>query len=393
MTRVTPQLMVDLIKTFPQEERGVAQRDLAVLMRPPYPDLNCKLKCQALPVPVGLLEYALRFGTLETVSLLLDAGIDTNTGIVRPMTVLCMAQACGDAGRIEKLEALLRAGAQADYFETGSLVPPTPLIALARSKSGGIQRYWMARMLRNAGATAHTANDYELRVVARLLGELRAIDGIMNELSIAEQDATKATPSGYAALVDIVLRSRNAAALRQMARVKKELRLPLDFDPTAELLALTDEIADHPVTPAQADFARALVTAGAVCQLDIVADSAFERVLSFENHELIEIFLEAGAKPDLASDPNLVCELMRRQGLPQLPLHRRGEAAAVPNRALATLDLLCSSIEALEACPPSDLGRLNADQGAAMHALAERLAALADRLAPVVHDRRRPAAE
>jgi hypothetical protein len=391
MTRVTPQLMVDLIKTFPPEEREVAQRDLAALMRPPYPDLNCKLKCQALPVPVGLLEYALRFGTTETVALLLGAGVDPNAGIVRPMTVLCMAQACGDAGRTEKLEVLLRAGARADYFEIGAMVPPTPLIALARSKTGGIQRYWMGRMLRNAGATAHTANDYELRVVARLLGELRAIDGIMSELSIAEQDATKATPAGYGALVDIVLRGRNAAALRRMVMVKKELRLPFDFDPTAELLALTDEIADRPVTPAQADFARALIAAGAAFQLDIVADSAFERVLSFENHELIEIFLEAGAKPDLASDPNLACELMRRQGLPQRPLHRPAEVAPTPpNRALATLDLLCSGIEALESCPPADLGRLSADQSAAMHALAERLAALADRLAPI-HERRIPA--
>ncbi len=389
MARVTPQLMVDLIKTFPQEEREIAQRDLAALMRPPYPDLNCKLKCQALPVPIGLLEYALRFGTLQTLNLLLDAGIDVNAGIVRPMTVLCMAQACGDVGRIEKLEALLRAGAQADYFEVGAMVPPTPLIALARSKAVGIQRYWMGRILRNAGATAHTANDYELRVVARLLGELRAIDGIMTELSVAEQDATKATPSGFGALVEVVLRSRNAAALRHMARVKKELRLPLDFDPTAELLALTDEIADRPVTPAQAEFARALIAAGAVCQLDIVADSAFERVLSFENHELMEIYVEAGAKPDLASDPKLVCELMRRQGLPQRPLHRPADTAQT-NRALATLDLLCSGIEALESCPPSDLSRLNADQGAAMHDLAERLSALADRLAPV-RERRIPA--
>src|SRR5579859_1253544 len=130
MTRVTPQLMVDLIKTFPQEERGKVQHDLAVLTRPPYPDLNCKLKCQALPVPVGLLEYALRFGTPESVTLLLDAGVDPNAGVdsnagaVRPMTVLCMAQACGDTGRMEKLEALLRGGARADYFEIGAMVPP-----------------------------------------------------------------------------------------------------------------------------------------------------------------------------------------------------------------------------------------------------------------------------
>jgi ankyrin repeat protein len=392
MTRVTPQLMVDLIKTFPQEERGKVQADLTALMRPPYPDLNCKLKCQALPVTVGLLEYALRFGTAETVSLLLEAGIDPNAGAIRPMTVLCMAQACGDTGRIEKLEALLQAGAQADYFEIGPLVPPTPLIALARAKATGIQRYWMARLLRAAGATAHTANDYELRVVARLLGELRAIDGIMEELNAADREATKTTPSSFEALVQVVLRGRYTAALRRMVIVKKELRLALDFDPTAELLALTHEIADQPITPHQAEFARALIKAGAVFQLDIVADSAFERALNFENHELTEIFLEAGAKPDLASDPNLVAELMRRQGLPQLPLRRPAEAfTGPPNRALATLDLLCSSIEALEACPEADLGRLNADQSAAMHALAERLAALADRLTP--SRERRPAAE
>jgi len=389
MTRVTPQLMVDLIKTFPQEERGKAQVDLTVLMRPPYPDLNCKLNCQALPVPVGLLEYALRFGTPESVTLLLDAGIDPNAGAIRPMSVLCMAQACGDAGRIQKLEALLKAGAKADYFETVPMVPPTPLIALARSKASGIQRYWIARMLRNAGATAHTANDYELRVVARLLGELRAIDSIMEVLGASDQEATKATPASFEALVQTVLNGRHATALRRMARVKKELRLDLDFDPTAELLVLTHEIADKPVTPAQAEFVRALIAVGAVFQLDIVADSAFERALSFENHELAEIFLEAGAKPDLASDPKLVAELMRRQGLPQQPLHRRGEAVAAPNRAVATLDLLCSSIEALEACPEADLGRLNAAQGAAMHALAERLSALAERLTPA----RRPAAE
>jgi len=391
MTRVTPQLIVDLIKTFPQEGRGKAQTDLTVLMRPPYADLNCKVRCQALPVTLGLLEYALRFGTPESVCLLLDAGIDPNAGTVRPMTVLCMAQACGDTARIEKLEALLKGGAKADYFETGPMVPPTPLIALARSKAPGIQRYWVAHLLRAAGATAHTANDYELRVVARLLGETRAIDGIMEALDDSDREATKRTPSGYDALVQIVLRGRNAAALRRMARVRKELRLPFDFDPTAELLALTHEVADRPLTPQQAEFARALIEAGAVFQLDIVADSAFERTLSFENHELTEVFLEAGAKPDLASDPKLVAELMRRQGLPQLPLNRRNEASGPPNRALATLDLLCSGIEALEACPEADLGRLSAAQSAAMHALAERLTALADRLTP--SRERRPAAE
>ena len=40
MTRVTPQMMVDLTKTFPQEERELTERDLTVLMRPPYPRIS-----------------------------------------------------------------------------------------------------------------------------------------------------------------------------------------------------------------------------------------------------------------------------------------------------------------------------------------------------------------
>ncbi|MEI9986258.1 MAG: hypothetical protein WDN69_25670 [Aliidongia sp.] len=385
MTRVTPQVMVDLIRTFPQQGRESAERDLAPLMRPPYPDLNCKLHCHALPVPIGLLEYALRFGGPDSVELLLEAGIDPNVGVVRPMTVLCMAQACGDTGRIEKLEALLRAGAQADYFEIAAHVPPTPLIALARSKSGGIQRYWMARQLRAAGATAHTANDYELRAVARLLGELRAVDGIMECLSMAEQESTKATPSSFRGLVDAVLRSGQAAALRRLMVVKKELKLELDFDATAALLALSIAIADHPVAPTQAEFAWALIEAGAEAQPRGTEDSAFERALGFENHELIAIFIDAGAKPGLASEPVMAAELVRRRGLPQQPLARPLTPAPAPHKALTSLDLLCSGIEALESCPDADLDRLSANQSAAMRALAERLHALANKLAPVAH--------
>jgi hypothetical protein len=382
MTRVTPQMMVDLIKTFPQEERDLAERDLTILMRPPYPNINCKLQCRSLPEPIGLLEYALRFGSPASVALLLNAGTDPNLGTPRPLTVLAMAQACRDAGRIEKLEALLRASARADYVETAEHVPPTPLIALARSKAGGVQRYWIARSLRAAGASAHTANDYELRVVARLLAELRAVDGIMQCLPPEEQAATRATPSSWTGLVGAVLRSENPSALSQMIMVKNELRLALDFDATAALLDLTARIADRPVTPAQAERVRLLLAAGADAQAPEGGDSAFERSLGYENHELVEIFLEAGAKPDLASAPEMVAELMRRQGLPQLP-KARPAASEPPRKALTSLDQLCSGIDGLEACPESDLDRLTTDHTAAMESLAKRLHAIANRLAPI----------
>jgi len=385
MTRVTPQMMVDLTKTFPQEERELTARDLTVLMRPPYPNLNCKLQCRNLPAPIGLLEYALRFGTPASVQLLLEAGVDVNLGTPRPLTVLTMAQACPDAGRIEKLEALLHAAARADYVETTEHVPPTPLIGLARSKASGIQRYWIARALRAAGGSAHTNNDYELRVVARLLAELRAIDGIMQCLPPAEQEATKATPSNWNGLVAAVLRSEDPAALGQLLMVKKELRLPLDFDATAMLLELSARIADHPVPPPQAAFVRLLLEAEAEMQRPEGGDSPFERALGFENHELVEIFLEAGAKPDLASAPDMVAELMRRQGLPQIPKAPAAKPVPPPHKALTSLDQLCSGIDGLEACPESDLDRLTTDHTAAMESLAKRLHAIANRLAPIVH--------
>ena len=66
----------------------------------------------------------------------------------RPLTLVAMAPSCRDDGRIEKLEALLRAGAQAGCVIAAEHIPATPLIALARSKCQGIQRYWLARSLR-----------------------------------------------------------------------------------------------------------------------------------------------------------------------------------------------------------------------------------------------------
>jgi|GEM_PF-6995664 ankyrin repeat protein len=384
MAKVTPQLIVDLIKTFPRECLDAAERDLFGLTIPPYADLNCKVRSQTLPEPIGLLEYALRFGRPASVDLLLQAGADPNAGVPRPLTVLTMAQACRDDGRLEKLEALLQAGARADYVETAGNFPPTPLIALARSKCAGIQRYWIARLLRAAGASPRTTNDYELRVVARLLAELRAIDEILDCLSPAEQEATKTEPTSFAGLVATVLRSAHPLALDRMISAGKEAKLPLEFDPTAALREISMQIADHPVSPGQAGFVRRLLEAGAEMQSPPDGDSAFERALAFENHELVEIFLDGGAKPTRASAPDLVFELMRRQGLAQRP-----KAPAVekrkppPTGALDSLDLLCSGVAALEACPESDLHRLTAAHSAALQSLAERLFAVARRVAPV----------
>jgi hypothetical protein len=380
MARVTPQLIVELIRTFPRPQQEQVERDLTGLLRPPYHDLNVQLQCQALPVPIGMLEYALRFGTPASVVLLLEAGADPDAGTVRPMTVLCMT-ACPDEGRIEKLEAMLRFGAKANYFETGPLVPPTPLIALARSKATGIQRYWIARLLRAAGATAQTVNDYELRVVGRLLGEFRALDSIMECLGPDQHTATKETPSSFAGLTAAVLRSGDPTALERMMRVNAELHLGMDFDPTPPLLQLAMRIADNPVTLAQADFAWLLIDAGAVLQAAPGHDTPFERALANENHELMDIFLEAGAKPELASSAEMVAELMRRQGLPQRPKARQpDQPAAEPGKALTALDLLCSGMEGLEACPDSELGRLGASRGAVLQTLAERLHAIANKL-------------
>src|SRR5580658_8135767 len=353
MAKVTPQLIVDLIKTFPRECLDAAERDLFGLTIPPYADLNCKVRSQTLPEPIGLLEYALRFGRPASVDLLLQAGADPNAGVPRPLTVLTMAQACRDDGRLEKLEALLQAGARADYVET-------------------------------AGNSPRTTNDYELRVVARLLAELRAIDEILDCLSPAEQEATKTEPTSFAGLVATVLRSAHPLALDRMISAGKEAKLPLEFDPTAALREISMQIADHPVSPGQAGFVRRLLEAGAEMQSPPDGDSAFERALAFENHELVEIFLDGGAKPTRASAPDLVFELMRRQGLAQRP-----KAPAVekrkppPTGALDSLDLLCSGVAALEACPESDLHRLTAAHSAALQSLAERLFAVARRVAPV----------
>ena len=217
----------------------------------------------------------------------------------------------------------------------------------------------------------------------------------MTGLSDAAQAGTKATPSSWAGLVDAVLRSEQPSLLRRLIAVKHELKLPFILDPTAALLELSTRIADRPVAPMQADFVRILLEIGAEMQTADGGDSAFERALGFENHELMDIFLGTGAKVALASSPDMAAELMRRQGLPQVPKarpeHRPAPAASNPtssnppfsNRALASLDLLCSGIEALESCPEADLGRLSLDHTATMQALARRLHAIADKLAPV----------
>jgi ankyrin repeat protein len=437
MTKVTPRLVVDLIGTFPPEEREEARRDLAGLISPPHPDLSCRIQSRRLPVPVGLLEYALRFGSVASAQLLLEAGLDPNDGTPRLLTQLTMAPFCRDDGRIEKLEALIAAKAEADYIERGERNPATPMIALARSKLRGIQRYWIARLLRTAGAPPIANNDYELHVMGRLLAETRAIDAIMDCLPADAREATMTPPGGYAGLVSAVLRSEDPVALGRMLTARQELKLPLDFDatsvlielsarlagqrvslvhadfirllleagaeptavstaqhnaiapllaqsrviddvvaalppaeqasirsstatpsdlleavlrseevaalkgmivareqgaltvdfdPTAGLVRLAGRIADHPVSPKQADFVRALLRAGAEMQAAPGESSAFELAVHFENHELVDIFIEAGAKPDLASAPEMVCELMRRQGLPQLPKPRSGSA-------------------------------------------------------------------
>jgi len=384
MGKVAPVLIVDLIRTFPPEGRETAELDLLVLTKPPYRDINCTLRFQAFAEPVGLLEYAIRFGSPASVELLLEAGADPDVGVPRPLTQLTMAQTCRDDGRIEKMEALLQAGAVADYIETSGRSPPTPLIALARSKAVGIQRYWLGHMLRAAGASVRTANDYEVRVLSRLLAELHAIDGIMECLSPAEQAATKATPSSLSGLVTAVLRSDQPAALDRLIMAGNDVKLPLDFDATAALRDLALRIADNPVSPSQAAFVRRLLEAGAEMQGPPGENSAFELALGHENHELIEVFLEAGAKPDGASAPEAVFELMRRQGLPQVAMARPLQAEP-PSKALTSLDLLCSGIEGLEACRDSDLHRLTAGDTAALQSLAKRLHDMAERLVPVTH--------
>src|ERR1700761_3606080 len=104
MNKVTPQLMVDLIDSFPPEERDAARRDLVGLMSPPFRELSCKWHPPPQPAPIQLTEYVLRFGSVQSIALLLEAGADPNEGRPRLLTQLTSAAACRDAGRLEKLE-------------------------------------------------------------------------------------------------------------------------------------------------------------------------------------------------------------------------------------------------------------------------------------------------
>jgi hypothetical protein len=383
MIRVTPQLLAAFIATFPGEARAAVEQDIDTLAVVPRLGMDAKLRVAALPEPIGLLEYAIRFGAPESVELLLQAGADANVGVPRPLTLVTMTQSCPDDGRIDKLELLLQAEAKPGYIETTEHLPPTPMIALARSKIAGMQRYWMARALLAAGASVRTTNEYEGRVLARLLTELRAIETIVDALTPDEQEASKTDPTHFDGLVAAALSSASARALERLIVVKKELRLPIALDPTDALIRLVQRIADNPVTPSQNDCITLLLSEGAEIQKLRSGTSAFEACLDFENHELAEIFLEAGAKPEQASSPELVFELMRRQGLPQRPKVRPASSMAAPaNRAINSLDLLCSGIAALEACAPADIALLSTDHAAAMQALARRLRAMANRLEP-----------
>ncbi len=435
MNKVTPQLMVDLIDSFPPEERDAARRDLVGLMSPPFRELSCKLQTPRQAGPIQLAEYVLRFGSVKSLELLLEAGADPNDGRPRLLTQLTSAQACRDEGRIEKLEALLAAEVETDYVERTS--PPTPLIGLARSKIRGIQRYWLGHMLRQSGAPPIATSEYELHVMTRLLAELKAMEGVMECLSPEDQAATRATADSYVAFAEIVLRSEDPVALGRLLAARQEHKLPIEFDataalsdlltrhagaaqtskqaafvkllieagadpakagaaeqravapllneiraidgvvgqlpvaeqqavkaapgdpgtlvaavlrsedpialgrlvdaarqsgwplgfdPTAVLITMATQIADNPIAPKRGAFIRALLAAGARMQSPTSASSAFEIALGYENHELIDILLDAGAKPDLASSPEMVFELMRRQGLPQLPKGQRRPA-------------------------------------------------------------------
>lgn len=437
MSKVTPHLMVDLIDSFPPEERDAARRDLVGLMSPPFRDLSCKLQTPRQPAPISLAEYVLRFGSAKSVELLMEAGADPNDGRPRLLTQLTSAASCRDEGRIEKLEILLEAKVETDYVERIS--PPTPLIGLARSKIRGIQRYWLGHLLRASGAPPIVTSDYELHVMTRLLAELKAVEGVMECLSPEDQAATRATSDSYVALVEIVLRAEDPVALGRLLAARQEHKLPIEldatsalaallarhagqaqtpqqaafvkllieagadpakagaaeqsavvpllneiraidgvvgqlpaaeqeavkaapgdpaalvaavlrsedpvalgrlvdaaqqtgrplgFDPTAVLITMATQIADHPIVPKRAAFVRALLAAGAKMQAAPTASSAFEIALGHENHELIDILLDAGAKADLASSPEMVFELMRRQGLPQLPKGQRRPASS-----------------------------------------------------------------
>jgi len=444
MKRVTPHLMVDLIDSFPPEERDAARRDLVGLMSPPFRELSCKLQTPRQAGPILLAEYVLRFGSAKSVEMLLEAGADPNDGRPRLLTQLTSAASCRDQDRIEKLEALLEAKVETDYVERTERSPPTPLIGLARSKIRGIQRYWLGHLLRESGAPPIVTNDYELHVMTRLLAELKAMEGVMECLSPEDQAATRATSDSYVALVEIVLRTEDPLALGRLLAARQEHKLPIDldataalagflarhageaqtlqqaafvkqlieagadpaqaggaeqsavapllneiraidgvvgqlpaaeqeavkaapgdpaalvaavlrsedpvalgrlvdaaqesgrplgFDPTAVLMTMATQIADHPIVPKRAAFVRALLAAGAQMQSTPPASSAFEIALGHENHEMIDILLDAGAKPDLASSPEMVFELMRRQGLPQLPKGQR--RPATPSRVMS----------------------------------------------------------
>lgn len=383
MIRVTPQLLAAFIATFPRNAREAAERDIATLAVVPRLGMDAKLRAAMLAEPIGLLEYAIRFGTPDSVELMLKSGAETNAGVPRPLTLVVMTQSCPDIGRIDKLELLLEADAKPGYVETAEHVPPTPLIALARSKIAGMQRYWIARALLAAGASVRTANEYEGRVLARLLTELRAIETILDALTPDEQEASKADPGHFDGLVAAVWSNASAHALERLVVVKKELRLPLALDPTDALIGLAQRIADNPVTPSQSQCIKLLLADGAEIQKLRDGTSAFEACLEYENHELAEIFLEAGAKPDRASVPELVFELMRRQGLPQRAKVRQAAPMAAPTHmAVDSLDLLCSGIAALEACAPAEIASLSSDHADAMQALARRLRAMANRLEP-----------
>jgi hypothetical protein len=141
-------------------------------------------------------------------------------------------------------------------------------------------------------------------------------------------------------------------------------------------------VADHPLTQERADFARALIAAGAVVQPPQGGDSVFERALGFENHELVGLFLAAGAKLELASNPSLALEMQRRKGRPQMPRALVTASPAVTRQAVAAIDQLCQGIEGLEACADADLGRLTGKDAVALQSLVKRLQGLADRLVP-----------
>ena len=132
-----------------------------------------------------------------------------------------MAQACADAGRIEKLDALLQAAARADYIETTEHVPPTPLIGLARSRASGIQRYWIARALRAAGGSAHTNNDYQAARDRAPAGGTARHRRHHAMPAAGRAGSDQGNGIELVGLVAAVLRSEDPAALGQMLMVKK----------------------------------------------------------------------------------------------------------------------------------------------------------------------------